>query len=70
MPENNLTLLEISKNFRTFYQKKYDELAEKIETPEYFADKVQKNYIYKGAAIAKNARKLLKTHNNFAEIIN
>jgi len=50
-----------SKHFRRFYKKRYAEIVEKIETPRYFADKVLKNYIYKGAEVEKNAKKELKT---------
>jgi 1-acyl-sn-glycerol-3-phosphate acyltransferase len=66
---NNLndesSLLEASKYFRKFYQEKYAEIVHQTETPEYFADKVLKNYIYKGADIARAVRKSLKKHDNF-----
>jgi hypothetical protein len=62
---NELSLLETSKYFRKFYQKKYAEIVHQMETPGYFADKVLKNYTYKGTGIARAVRKSLKTHNNF-----
>ncbi|MDR1225310.1 MAG: 1-acyl-sn-glycerol-3-phosphate acyltransferase [Prevotellaceae bacterium] len=65
----DLELLNIAKDVRKLYQKRYAEAALQIETPDYLADKVLKNYIYKGAAIEKAARKSLKKHKNFVEQI-
>ncbi|MDR0811679.1 MAG: 1-acyl-sn-glycerol-3-phosphate acyltransferase [Paludibacter sp.] len=57
---DSLSLLELSKNFRKFYQEKYDEIATKVETPEYFVDKLLKSYYYKGAGVERKMRKRLK----------
>ena len=51
------------------YRIKYEDITRRIETPDYFADKVLKNYIYKGNSIAHNARKKLRNNNNFKNII-
>jgi len=66
---NDLGLLEFTKDMRKFYQQKYDEHAKEIETPDYLADKVLKNYIYKGAEIERAVKKSLKKHNNFKKEI-
>ena len=65
----DLALLEFTKNMRNFYQKRYSEIAAQIETPDYLADKVLKNYIYKGADIERAVKKSLKKHNNFKKEI-
>jgi 1-acyl-sn-glycerol-3-phosphate acyltransferase len=62
-------MLEISKNLRLLYVKKYNELASQIETPDYFKDKVYHNYIYKGPSIERKAKANLKKFNNFNSII-
>ncbi len=65
----DLALLETAKYFRNFYIEKYVDLANRVETADYFADKVLKNYIYKGASVERRAKALLKKHNNFKDII-
>jgi len=69
LENNNLQLLETTKKFRRFYQKRYAEIADEIETPDYFADKVLKNYLYKGADIERAVKKSLKKHDNFKKEI-
>ena len=66
---DELYLNDIAKYFRQLYRIKYEDIARRIETPDYFADKVLKNYIYKGNSIAHNARKKLRNNNNFKNII-
>ena len=65
LENNDLQLLETTKEFRQFYKKRYAEIVKEIETPDYFADKVLKNYIYKGAAIERAVKKSLKKNDNF-----
>lgn len=67
--ESELRMLAKSKELRKIFIDKYEEISQMVETPDYFADKVLKNYIYKGRNIARNARKELREHNNFAHII-
>lgn len=64
-----LQLLSLSKDVRKIFIDKYEEISQKVETPDYFADKVLKNYIYKGRDIARTAHKELRGHNNFAQIV-
>ena len=51
----------ISKYFRAEYYK----LREELETPEYFKDKLVKNYIYKGAVLEWYIRIKLRLENNY-----
>jgi 1-acyl-sn-glycerol-3-phosphate acyltransferase len=67
--EGSLSLLEIAKKFRKFYEKRYSEITKKVETPDYFVDLIMKNYIYKGAGIEHAVRKSLKKHNYFVSEI-
>ncbi len=54
---------------RHYYQAEYKKLSQELETPDYYADLVLKNYIYKGPAIERAVRQNLKKHNNYiAEI--
>ncbi|MDR0575863.1 MAG: 1-acyl-sn-glycerol-3-phosphate acyltransferase [Tannerella sp.] len=55
-----------SKDVRHYYQAEYKKLSKELETPEYYADLVLKNYIYKGPAIERAVRRNLKRHNNYA----
>jgi uncharacterized protein len=59
-----------AKNIRAMYKDQYRQLASEIETPEYFADKLFHNYLYKGAAVSTQVRIDLKKHNNYSTIIN
>lgn len=63
------TYLERAKQFRKFYQTKYNLLAEQEETPDYFSNLVFHNYIYKGGNLDKQARKQLKRFKNFEALI-
>ncbi|MDL2261975.1 1-acyl-sn-glycerol-3-phosphate acyltransferase [Bacteroidales bacterium OttesenSCG-928-I21] len=65
----NIEINEISKNIRKYYQKNYEKLREQVETPEYFADLVYHNYIYKGRSIEQRAKRNLKKQNNYKDII-
>jgi uncharacterized protein len=58
-----------AKNIRVMYKNYYRQLAAEIETPDYYADRVFHNYIYKGAAIATQIQIDLKRHKNYSEII-
>ncbi len=44
-----------------YYEEEYERMAAEIETPAYFADLVMHNYIYKGRAVERNARRVLKS---------
>ena len=55
-----------SRDVRHYYQAEYKALCAEIETPDYYADLVLKNYIYKGAAVEREVRRNLKQHNNYA----
>ena len=58
-----------SRDVRHYYQEEYKKLCKELETPDYYADLVLKNYLYKGPAIAREVRRNLKKHNNYtAEI--
>jgi 1-acyl-sn-glycerol-3-phosphate acyltransferase len=65
----NKEVLEISKTMRNLHKKRYENLANQIETADYFRDKVYHNYIYKGPMIERRARKNLKTHKNYHSLI-
>jgi 1-acyl-sn-glycerol-3-phosphate acyltransferase len=65
----DLSILKMSKNIRKLYKEKYNEFADKIETPEYFKDLVYHNYIYKGPVIERRAKENLKKHENYNTII-
>lgn len=67
--DDELQLLSVSKEVRKTMVDKYKELSTIVEKPDYFADRVLKNYIYKGKNIARNARNELARHNNFTHII-
>jgi len=57
--------VERSKNMRKFYAREYDLLARQVETPEYFRDRVLHNYIYKGALVEWQARKILRSKSTY-----
>lgn len=69
LKNNEGSLLELSKKARDFYKHRYLEISQQIETPDYFADTVLKNYLYKGEGIERVVRKSLKKHHNFREEI-
>jgi uncharacterized protein len=60
--------VERAKNLRKFYTREYDELAKQVETPAYFKDRVMHNYIYKGALIGLQARKILRQKSTYSLI--
>ena len=67
--ENDLDTRAVAKYFCSLLREKYDILADKVETPQYFADKVMKNYIYKGSRIARIAKKELQRYGNYSSVI-
>lgn len=60
---------ETARNMRAFYVEEYDRMCRTFETPDYFADLVLHNYIYKGGDIERAARKNLKRNGNYNEFI-
>ena len=50
---------------RHYYQAEYKKLCREIETPDYYADLVLKNYIYKGPAIERAVRKNFRKNKNY-----
>jgi len=66
---NDLDTRAVAKYFCSLLREKYDILADKVETPQYFADKVMKNYIYKGSRIARIAKKELQRYGNYSSVI-
>ncbi|MDR1380898.1 MAG: 1-acyl-sn-glycerol-3-phosphate acyltransferase, partial [Tannerella sp.] len=58
-----------STDVRHYYQAEYRKLCRELETPDYHADRVIKNYIYKGPAVEREVRRALRRHDNYrAEI--
>ena len=55
-----------SREVRHYYQEIYKKWCDELETPDYYADLVLKNYIYKGPAIEREVRRNLKRNNNYA----
>ena len=55
-----------SRDVRHYYQTEYKKLCDELETPDYYADLVMKNYIYKGVAIEHEVRRNLKRNANYA----
>jgi 1-acyl-sn-glycerol-3-phosphate acyltransferase len=58
-----------AKNVRIMYKEHYSRMALEIETPDYFADKVFHNYIYKGAAAGIQTAISLRKHGNYRSLI-
>ncbi|MDR1115728.1 MAG: 1-acyl-sn-glycerol-3-phosphate acyltransferase, partial [Tannerella sp.] len=54
---------------RRYYLSEYRELCRETETPDYYADLVTKNYIYKGPAIEREVRRNLQKHKNYVREI-
>lgn len=48
-----------AQNFCRFYREEYAKVSKETETPAYYKDLVYHNYIYKGASVAKEAKKNL-----------
>ena len=61
---------ERTKKIRKFYLKEYEKIASAVETPDYYADLVIHNYIYKGPSIERTVRRNLKKNGNYRELIN
>ena len=58
-----------AKDVCRYYRSEYASLCREIETPDYYADRVIKSYLYKGFAIERNVRRnLQRRHNYVAEI--
>jgi 1-acyl-sn-glycerol-3-phosphate acyltransferase len=51
---------------RHYYREEYKKISEELETPDYFADLVRHNYIYKGADIERAVKRHLRENKNFA----
>ncbi|MDR2385003.1 MAG: 1-acyl-sn-glycerol-3-phosphate acyltransferase [Tannerella sp.] len=47
----------------------YKEMSARLETPDYYADLVKHNYIYKGAEIERAVKRRLRKNNNFKDMI-
>ncbi len=56
---------ERTKSISKYFKSEYNKLREEIETPEYFKDKLIKNYIYKGAVLEWYIRIKLRLENNY-----
>jgi uncharacterized protein len=63
------TYTQRAKNIRRMYSNYYTEMASRIETPDYFADKLLHNYFYKGSTVFAQVKTDLKKHRNYREII-
>jgi 1-acyl-sn-glycerol-3-phosphate acyltransferase len=59
----------ISRGMRRYYQAAYTSLAERIETPDYYADMVQHCYIYKGVSVERSVNAKLKRHHSYTATI-
>ncbi|MDR3252510.1 MAG: 1-acyl-sn-glycerol-3-phosphate acyltransferase, partial [Tannerella sp.] len=55
-----------SREVRHYYREEYEKLRIAIETPDYYADKVIHNYLYKGPAVERAVRRSLRRNRNFA----
>lgn len=60
---------ETAKNMRALYIEEYDKMCQMFETPDYFADLVLHNYVYKGRNIERTARRNLKQNGNYNDFI-
>ncbi len=56
---------ERTKSISKYFKSEYNKLREELETPEYFKDKLIKNYIYKGAILEWYIRIKLRMENNY-----
>jgi 1-acyl-sn-glycerol-3-phosphate acyltransferase len=61
--------LQRAKYVRMMYINQYQQMVSEIETPDYFADKLFHNYIYKGAAVSALVKADLNKHGNYSDII-
>jgi len=60
---------ERTKIISKYFKAEYNKLREELETPEYFKDKLVKNYIYKGAILEWYIRIKLRLENNYGLFI-
>lgn len=60
---------DICSSTHHFYIEKYNELREKYETADYYADEVLNNYLYKGKEIERQVRNSLKNNDNFNNLV-
>jgi 1-acyl-sn-glycerol-3-phosphate acyltransferase len=58
-----------STDVRRYCTETYEKMAGELETPDYYADLVKHNYIYKGAKIERSVKHQLEKNSNFLEII-
>ena len=56
---------ERTKVIAKYFKAEYNKLREELETPEYFKDKLIKNYIFKGAVLEWYMRIKLRLENNY-----
>ena len=56
---------ERTKSISRYFKSEYNKLREELETPEYFRDKLIKNYIYKGAVLEWYIRIKLRLENDY-----
>ncbi len=59
-------LLEKSRNIRKYMAEEYRKVAEEAETPEYFREKLVKNYMYKGPVLEWYMKIKTRLENNYA----
>jgi 1-acyl-sn-glycerol-3-phosphate acyltransferase len=57
-----------STDVRRYCVEEYKKLTKELETPDYYADLVKHNYIYKGAGIERAVKHNLRKNKNFAEM--
>lgn len=58
-----------TKAVRALYVERYAAMVDRFETPDYFADRVIHNYIYKGAAVEREVRRSLRLNHNYRLLI-
>jgi len=61
---------ERSKSICSFFRNEYEKLREEIETPEYYKDRLIKNFIYKGPILEWYIRTKLRLESNYNYINN
>lgn len=66
---DNIDYQELCKETRKMYKEKYSELCKEVETPNYYADEIINNYIYKGKDVLNAVRKSLAMNDNYKELI-
>jgi 1-acyl-sn-glycerol-3-phosphate acyltransferase len=58
-----------SLDVRHYYQDEYRKWRDALETPDYYADRVIKSYLYKGPSIERVVRRRLRANKNYAAAI-